>query len=119
MQRWLARSPPLKAPISRAPRWARRLGNLAFALAWLWATGWLLIDDFARCGIWLYEPVPVSLFRALGFGPAGDRRGESFYIRLVLLPCCFVNRELLLLIYIYDVSHSQVAIFDFCLETEK
>ncbi|KAK7740657.1 hypothetical protein SLS62_011032 [Diatrype stigma] len=73
LQQWLSRL--LLSSLSSPPsRRARRCANLAFALAWLWATGWLLIDDFARCGLWLYEPVPVSLFRALGYGPAGDRR---------------------------------------------
>lgn len=96
LQRWL--SARLLSSLSSlswpAPsRRVRRFGNLAFALAWCWATGWLLIDDFARCGLWLYEPVPVSLFRALGYGPAGDRRGtfivfEWFLLgtRCVLLP---------------------------------
>ncbi|KAI2629862.1 hypothetical protein GGR54DRAFT_628291 [Hypoxylon sp. NC1633] len=56
------------------PRWVRRLGNLAFVLAWMWLTSWLLVDDFGRCGLWLFEPVPVSLFRALGYGPTLDRR---------------------------------------------
>ncbi|KAI1423957.1 hypothetical protein F5Y12DRAFT_499758 [Xylaria sp. FL1777] len=62
----------LRRGTKRLPRWMRRLGNLVFAFLWLWATGWMLFDDFARCGIWLWEPVPVSLARAAGLGV--DRR---------------------------------------------
>ncbi|MCJ1371522.1 hypothetical protein MMC20_002740 [Loxospora ochrophaea] len=50
----------------RIPRWVRRMGNLVFVAAWFYATGGLLMDDFARCGIWLLEPVPVSFVRGLG-----------------------------------------------------
>lgn len=47
--------------------------NLLFTTAWLLATGWLIADDFARGGIWLFEPVPFSLFRGLfGWGDEGD-----------------------------------------------
>ena len=47
------------------PRWVRRVGNLIFVLGWMYVTGPLLADDFARCGIWLFEPVPVSVWRGL------------------------------------------------------
>ncbi|KAI1082735.1 hypothetical protein F5B20DRAFT_577812 [Whalleya microplaca] len=73
VQGWLARV-VFGAWIRRLPRWVRRLGNLLFVTVWLWATSWTLLDDFGRCGLWLYEPVPVSVFRALGFGPVEDRR---------------------------------------------
>ncbi|TGJ86949.1 hypothetical protein E0Z10_g1795 [Xylaria hypoxylon] len=56
----------------RLPRWVSRLGNFAFVFLWLWAISWLLLDDFGRCGIWLWEPVPISLARAAGLG--ADRR---------------------------------------------
>lgn len=62
--RWAARS---------LPRWARRAGNFAFVFVWLNATQYWMLDDLARSGIWLLEPVPVSLFRALGLGAPGDR----------------------------------------------
>jgi hypothetical protein len=45
--------------------------NLLFTTAWLLSTGWLIADDFARGGIWLLEPVPVSFFR-WWLGDAGD-----------------------------------------------
>ncbi|KAI0141096.1 hypothetical protein F4776DRAFT_548611 [Hypoxylon sp. NC0597] len=73
LQSWLARA-VFRAYIERLPRWARRLGNFAFVLVWMCMTSWLLVDDFGRCGIWLFEPVPVSIFRALGLGPSRDRR---------------------------------------------
>ena len=31
-----------------------------------------LIDDFARGGVWLFQPVAVSPLRALGYGEPGD-----------------------------------------------
>ncbi|OTA92112.1 hypothetical protein M434DRAFT_396663 [Hypoxylon sp. CO27-5] len=73
LQSWLARA-VFRAYIERLPRWARRLGNLVFVTVWMCGTSWLLVDDFGRCGIWLFEPVPVSIFRALGLGPSQDRR---------------------------------------------
>ncbi|KAI0972517.1 hypothetical protein F4678DRAFT_428330 [Xylaria arbuscula] len=62
----------LRRRIERLPRWMCRLGNLTFVILWLWATSWVLLDDFGRCGIWLWEPVPVSFARAAGLGV--DRR---------------------------------------------
>ncbi|KAI0459428.1 hypothetical protein F5B21DRAFT_301603 [Xylaria acuta] len=56
----------------KLPRWVRRLGNIAFVVLWLWTTSGPLLDDFGRCGLWLWEPVPVSLARAAGLGV--DRR---------------------------------------------
>jgi len=58
--------------IKTLPRSVRQAGNFAFVFAWLFHTGWWLTDDFARGGIWLYEPIPISLFRGLGFGGEGD-----------------------------------------------
>ncbi|KAF3056217.1 hypothetical protein GL218_06660 [Daldinia childiae] len=73
LQTWLARA-AFGALIRRMPRWVRRLGNLVFVLGWMWLTSWALIDDFGRCGLWLFEPVPVSVTRWLGYGPTQDRR---------------------------------------------
>lgn len=53
------------------PKPIRQTGNLAFVVVFLWYIGPWLADDFARCGIWLFEPLPFSIFRGLGFGP-GD-----------------------------------------------
>ncbi|KAL9108965.1 MAG: hypothetical protein Q9227_006361 [Pyrenula ochraceoflavens] len=52
----------------RLPRWLRRAGNGLFILVWAYYTGPLLADDFAKGGIWLLEPLPVSLLRGLGLG---------------------------------------------------
>ncbi|CAI6095603.1 unnamed protein product [Clonostachys chloroleuca] len=53
----------------------RRVGqvsNVLFTFAWLCWTAVFLSDDFASTGIWLLEPVPISLFRAFGFGYPTD-----------------------------------------------
>lgn len=50
------------------PRPAVQLANLLFLLIWSYTTGPLLADDFARCGLWMFEPVPFSLFRPLLLG---------------------------------------------------
>ena len=57
--------------IAEFPKVVRQAGNFLFVFVFLWYTGPYLSDDFARCQIWLFEPVPVSIFRGLGFGP-GD-----------------------------------------------
>ncbi|OLN82064.1 hypothetical protein CCHL11_08687 [Colletotrichum chlorophyti] len=62
----------LKPQISKMPRAVRRLGNLVYVLVWLHITVGPLTDDFSQTGLWLVEPVPVSVVRALGFG-----RGET------------------------------------------
>ena len=54
------------------PQWLRRTGNGLFVLIWAYYTGPLLADDFARGGIWLFEPLPFSLFRGLGLGSQED-----------------------------------------------
>ena len=61
----------------RIPAEVRGAVNLGFVVAWFWLTGPMVADDFARCGIWLYEPFPISPSRGL----AGDgwwRRGGSW-----------------------------------------
>jgi hypothetical protein len=58
--------------IKKMPRVVRKLGNFAFVFAWMFYTGWWLTDDFARGGVWLYEALPISPLRGLGFGVAGD-----------------------------------------------
>lgn len=65
-----------KMPFSRRiPRWLRRAANLVFIVVWFYHTGPLLADDFARGGIWLFEPVPVSPLRGLGIGTIDEREG--------------------------------------------
>ncbi|KAI1611714.1 membrane bound O-acyl transferase family-domain-containing protein [Exophiala viscosa] len=57
------------------PRFVKQSTNLAFVLVYLYFTGPLLADDFARCGIWLFEPVPFSILRGIGLGPGGKDEG--------------------------------------------
>ncbi|EPE28134.1 hypothetical protein GLAREA_04925 [Glarea lozoyensis ATCC 20868] len=61
-----------KSSIASLPKTMRRTGNFAFVMTWLLSTGWLLADDFARGGVWLVEPLPISPLRGLGFGVEGD-----------------------------------------------
>lgn len=56
----------------RVPKTVRRASNLAIVAGWMYFTAPLLVDDFARGGIWLFEPVPISVFRGLGLGPEGE-----------------------------------------------
>ncbi|KIW45485.1 uncharacterized protein PV06_03872 [Exophiala oligosperma] len=59
----------------RVPLAVREVGNLLYVMVYLFFTGPLLADDFARCGLWLFEPVPISFLRGLGFGPGGKDEG--------------------------------------------
>lgn len=58
----------LKPSLKTFPKYIRYTGNLLYSLFWLYSTGWILADDFARGGLWLWEPVPFSPLRGLGFG---------------------------------------------------
>ncbi|KAI6247015.1 hypothetical protein HI914_04851 [Erysiphe necator] len=58
----------LSSLILKSPRFLRQTGNLLYTLTWLYLTGWLAADDFARVGFWLVEPLPFSPMQALGFG---------------------------------------------------
>ena len=49
----------------KIPQWLREAGNVLVVVAWVFATGPIVADDFAATGIWLYEPVPFSIFRGL------------------------------------------------------
>ncbi|KAL1888086.1 hypothetical protein Cpir12675_006308 [Ceratocystis pirilliformis] len=54
------------------PRSLRRIGNLLFVMAWLYGSSPLLGDDFATGGVWLLEPSPYSVLRAMGYGYPGE-----------------------------------------------
>lgn len=60
----------------------RSAGSVTFAILWLYATASLFNDDMAAMGIWLLEPVPVSVFRGLGLGFPGEAvwRWDSHYL---------------------------------------
>lgn len=47
----------------RLPVWLRHAGNVAIVLAWCCATGPMIADDFAAACVWLFEPIPYSLWR--------------------------------------------------------
>ncbi|KIW25020.1 uncharacterized protein PV07_10696 [Cladophialophora immunda] len=49
--------------------------NVLFVVSYLYFTGPLLANDFANSGVWLFEPVPISLFRGIGLGPGGKDEG--------------------------------------------
>ena len=61
-----------RLPLGGTPRWLRRTANFLFVFCWLMASGSLIADDFARGGLWLMEPVPISPLRGLGFGLPGE-----------------------------------------------
>ncbi|MCJ1478670.1 hypothetical protein MMC13_007351 [Lambiella insularis] len=52
----------------KMPGWLRGLGNFVFVHFWFYYTAPFLMDEFARGGVWLFEPVPVSILRGLGLG---------------------------------------------------
>ena len=56
----------------RTPKVVRRMVNFVFVHIWMYWTAPLFIDDLAKGGTFLFEPVPVSLVRGLGFGLPGD-----------------------------------------------
>ncbi|MCJ1435823.1 hypothetical protein MMC27_005199 [Xylographa pallens] len=56
----------------RLPSWVRGAGNFVAVHVWFYYTAPLLTDDFARGGIWLFEPIPISIWRGLGFGAEGE-----------------------------------------------
>ncbi|KAI9818423.1 MAG: hypothetical protein M1827_000482 [Pycnora praestabilis] len=60
------------------PNRVRQVGNFVVVHVWLYYTAPLLVDDFARGGIWLFEPVPFSVVRGLGFGVLGKEGGEGW-----------------------------------------
>lgn len=82
IQQWVATM--MRSQIQKMPRLVRRAGNLTFVVVWLSMTSWMLVDDFCRCGLWLFEPVPVSFFRLSSLGDPADGRlwrygGNGFF----------------------------------------
>ena len=57
---------------NQVPKRFKQVLTFVYVHVWFYFTAHLLCDDFARGGIWLFEPVPISLFRGLGFG--ADKR---------------------------------------------
>ena len=56
----------------------REVANVAFTVLWLLKTFPLLADDFARGGLWLTEPFPISIFQALGIGNVSRSQQMGF-----------------------------------------
>jgi hypothetical protein len=56
----------------QVPQILRRIGNIIWVFIWFYYTSPLLTEDFSRGGIWLFEPVPISPLRGLGFGLASE-----------------------------------------------
>lgn len=54
------------------PRWLMRAITFSYVHLWFYHTASLICDDFAKGGIWLFEPIPISPLRGLGFGVEGD-----------------------------------------------
>ncbi|KAF2208171.1 hypothetical protein CERZMDRAFT_114711 [Cercospora zeae-maydis SCOH1-5] len=69
--------------LSHFPRPVRQLGNFSFVIVWMYFTAPLLVDDFARGGVWLYEPLIISPLRVCGWGRADDREDWILWKDLV------------------------------------
>jgi hypothetical protein len=57
-------------------RWktlVRQGSNFGFTILWLWAWSGMLLDDMTNGGVWLFEPIPISLIRGLGFSKEDKR----------------------------------------------
>ncbi|MCJ1361402.1 hypothetical protein MMC16_000502 [Acarospora aff. strigata] len=67
----------------RTPKPVRQLVNFLYVHVWFFYTAPLLIEDFASGGIWLFEPIPISPLRALGFSREGEGwwRWGGIYLR--------------------------------------
>ncbi|KAF7191748.1 O-Mevalon transferase yanI [Pseudocercospora fuligena] len=63
----------------RMPKWIRQMTNFLVTIVWMYWTAPLLVDDFAKGGVWLYEPLAFSPLRALGFGAPDDRSWDLWY----------------------------------------
>ncbi|OAP57978.1 hypothetical protein AYL99_07068 [Fonsecaea erecta] len=61
--------------VKKLPSAVGQTVNVLVVVLYLYFTGPLLANDFATSGIWLFEPIPISLFRGLGLGPGGKYEG--------------------------------------------
>ncbi|KAI9041652.1 wax synthase family protein [Aspergillus affinis] len=62
-------------PSKSLPRWLCRTANASFAFGWLVFSGGYIADDFSKGGLWLTEPLPLSLLRGLGLGLGVEGEG--------------------------------------------
>ena len=65
IQTFLKRALKRQSWAERCPWWATEAAYLLFVVSWFTLTGPLIADDFAKTGIWLFEPVPLSMTRGL------------------------------------------------------
>ena len=56
----------------KTPKAFKQLANFVFVHTWLYFTAPLLTDDFAKGGVWLFEPIAISPLRGLGLGAKDD-----------------------------------------------
>ena len=63
LQRFLTSQLSGVAAVKAAPRWSKQFTNFAYVHIWLYFTAPLLVDDFAKGGVWLFEPVAISPLR--------------------------------------------------------
>ena len=54
------------------PQWLKRGFTFFYVHLWFYHTANLLCDEFATGSVWLFEPIPLSLFRGIGLGTEGD-----------------------------------------------
>ena len=71
-QMWSTRQLTNLGVAERSPKFLRQLINFIYVHMWFYFTGPMLVDDFAKGGVWLYEPVAISPLRGLGFGAKDD-----------------------------------------------
>ena len=61
LQMFLAQQLSKVGVLQKTPKWMKQTASFVFVHIWMYFTAPLLIDDFARGGTWLYEPIPISL----------------------------------------------------------
>ena len=72
LQMFLAQQLSKFGILQKTPKWLRQGANFVFVHTWLYFTAPLLVDDFARGGVWLFQPVAISPLRGLGLGARDD-----------------------------------------------
>ncbi|KAK4230486.1 hypothetical protein QBC38DRAFT_383694 [Podospora fimiseda] len=56
----------------------KEVGNLLFVMAWLHSTCWGFINDMSKAGVWMFEPIPVSILRFV-FGWRATEGDEGWW----------------------------------------
>lgn len=56
----------------KTPKLLANISHIAYTCLWFYLTAPLLNYELVSGGVFLYEPVPFSIFRGLGFGASGD-----------------------------------------------